>query len=152
MKKLKGLLHADPGEKLTRADVLSLAAAGCAVFSGVIHLGLARQHYLASPPAGVLFALAGLWQLFAAYREYPLQARWWNLSNIAFNVGLIGVYALSRMVPVLHDTPEPVEWFGLATKASELLLIVCLIGLLRLRPQIPGGEASSPGSAEGRPS
>ena len=142
MKRLTGWLQPGSGEKLTRADVLSLAAAGCAVFSGVIHLGLARQHYLASPPAGVLFALAGLWQLFAAYREYPLQARWWNLSNIAFNAGLIGVYALGRMAPVLHDEPEPVEWFGLVTKASELLLIACLAVLLRMRPAEPAGGES----------
>lgn len=85
----------DPDVELTRADALNLAAMGCAVFSGVVHLGLAWRHYQASPPAGVLFGLTGIWQLFAAIHEYSPHARKWNLSQIAVNSGLIAVYAVS---------------------------------------------------------
>jgi len=138
-------LHFDPTEKLTRADRLSLTAAGCAVFSGIVHLGMAWRHYQASPTAGLLFGLTGVWQLYAAFHEYPSHARWWNLSQIAFNAGLVAVYVVSRIVPVLHDAPEPVEWLGLLTKASEIILILCLVGLLRLAPQSANGEADSRG-------
>lgn len=118
------------GLPLTRGEVLATLAAALALFSGLTHLGVAYSHFSDSFLTGVSFVVAGLGQLAAAAFGLHRRPRWWLLAQLVFNTGLVVVYTVSRFVPVLHASPEPVEWSGLLTKSAELILIACLITLL----------------------
>jgi len=123
---------------LTRREVLATLAAALALFSGLTHLGVAYSHFSDSFATGALFVVAGLGQLAGAAFGFHRRPRWWLLAQLAFNTGLVVVYAVSRFYPVLHGAPEPVEWIGLLTKMAEMILIGCLVTLLAQ----PGARAS----------
>lgn len=107
-----------------------MVAAALALFSGVIHLGVAYRHFSDSFFAGTLFVIAGMGQLAAAAFGFHRRPRWWLFTQLAFNAGLVVVYTVSRFIPILHEDPEPVEWIGLLTKSAEIILIGCLLTLL----------------------
>lgn len=112
-------------------DNLDTLARACAMFSGVVHLGLVGRHYAEAPVTGILFAIGGLGQLVAVFVGYPANARRWNLLQFAFNGGMVALWLASRFweVPLIHGSPEPIDALGLETKASELVLMACLVGL-----------------------
>jgi len=123
---------------ITRGEVLATLAAALALFSGLTHLGVAYSHFSDSFLTGALFVIAGLGQLAGTAFGFHHRPRWWLVGQLAFNAGLVLVYAVSRFVPVLHDAPEPVEWIGVLTKIAEAILIGCLATLLAH----PGARAS----------
>ncbi len=128
-------------DRLSEPEFLSATATAASAFSGVVHLGLARLHFLESPASGVLFALSGLWQLLMGWLGYPLAARRRLYVQLAFNAGMMIVYVVSRLMalPGLTDSPESWDILGLFTKGSEILLIVCLMRLLGLGQPRTGG-------------
>jgi len=110
---------------------LDTLARACAMFSGVVHLGLVGRHFEEAPVTGILFAIAGLGQLVAVFVGYRVKVRGWLPLQLAFTGGMVALWAATRFwaVPLIHGSPEPIDALGLETKASELVLMACLVGL-----------------------
>jgi hypothetical protein len=134
--------------------VLSLAAAA-------LHAGLVEEHMDEWWGYGSFFITASLAQglyglvLLALPRQPPWEASQWHTFRLRlFSAGVIGnlaviaLYALTRSVgiPLLGPAAgevEPVEAFGLATKAVELLTVGGLLVLVhRLRRSDAGRTLS----------
>ena len=112
-------------------DNLDTLARACVMFSGVVHLGLVGRHFEEAPITGILFAIAGVGQLVAALVGYRVKVRGWIPLQLAFTGGMVALWAASRFwaVPLIHGSPEPIDALGLETKASEIILIACLVSL-----------------------
>jgi len=119
--------------------------------AGLIHLGIAPEHYAHAPAHGVFFVLAGvaeiLWALAFWRRPTP---RRYHL-GLALAGGLIVLWAVTRVLPApFGHGPEPVNASGLVCKASELIGVLSLVmlaaqgqlmGAIRQPPLRPAGEA-----------
>lgn len=133
--------------------LLSLAAAA-------LHAGLVEEHLDEWWGYGFFFIAASLAQgvyglvLLALPRQPPWEASQWRAFRLRlFSAGVIGnlavvaLYTLTRSVGIPFFGPaagevEPVEAFGLATKAVEMLTVV---GLLVLVQRLRGQDARQPG-------
>lgn len=112
--------------------------------AGLIHLGVAPEHYAHAPAHGVFFVLAGvaelLWALAFWRRPTP---RRYHL-GLALAGGLIVLWAITRVLPApFGHGPEPVNASGLVCKVSELLGIVSLV-MLAVQGQLMGAVSQPP--------
>jgi hypothetical protein len=112
-----------------KGDVVILA---CAVSAG-IHGALAPDHFSEGAGAGLGFvasalALAGV----AVWLTARPASRLVLAAAAAVFVGLLASYALAVTsgLPLLHPEPEPVDAFGLATKAIEAVGLAAASSLL----------------------
>ncbi len=119
--------------------------------AGLIHLGIAPEHYAHAPAHGAFFVLAGvaeiLWALAFWRRPTP---RRYHL-GLALAGGLIVLWAITRVLPApFGHGPEPVNASGLVCKASELIGVLSLVmlavqgrltGAISQPPLRPAGEA-----------
>lgn len=115
-----------------------------------------RNRFLA---AALLFAAAGI-HVLAAYEPDHLESQlfyvfWaivaaqaaagalvllgneWGIAGaILVNATLILAYVVTRTVPLLEETPEPVEVLGIASKAVEIASLPLLIWMWRAAPSV----------------
>lgn len=110
------------------------------LFAGAIHLWVMPEHFEVWWGYGTFFGLAGAAQIFygAVWLVAPLgfsAARSLAVSGVAFQVGLIGLYVVSRSIGIPLLGPEaghvePVEPLGLVAKTLEVALVLFLVALL----------------------
>lgn len=110
------------------------AAAGFAVFAGLLHLYLAPQH-MGHPGHGLFLLTAGALQVGwgIAFSRRPSSALW-SLGVVLAGV-LIALWAITRLLPAPfgHGGPEEMDAFGVLSKAAEgaglaMLLAMILVG------------------------
>jgi hypothetical protein len=113
-----------------RRDVVILA---CAVSAG-IHGALAPAHFGEGAVAGGGFVAATVvLAAFAIALTRAPQSDGLMAAAAAAFAGLIASYALATTtaLPLLHDTPEPVDALALFTKGVEALGLAAALSLLR---------------------
>ena len=116
-------------------DVLRTLAALAMLGAAVIHFAFAPDHLAEQTSHGMFFLVAGWAQLLGAaalaFRWRPQRA--WLLGSAAFNVGVAGLWLLSRTVGLPGDEPEPVAFPDtLATGLEVLAAGAALRARLRL--------------------
>lgn len=114
---------------------ISMAAIALA---GLIHLGLAPEHYAHAPAHGIFFVGAGIveisWAL--AFWRCPTQALY--RTGLALVGGMIVLWAITRVLPApFGHGLEAINVSGLACKGSELIGIIALV-MLALQGQLIG--------------
>jgi hypothetical protein len=126
----------------SRSAATSLAALTAASFSlsaGLVHLAYTRTHWLIWLPYGLFFLGTGVAQmLLAGVLAVRRPPAWLTLGGIAMNLGIIGMYVVSRTAygaPIgpmrgHAELPTPVD---MATTAGEFVTVVALLMLLPQR-------------------
>lgn len=141
--------------------VLVRVAAALSLVAAAIHAGLVGEHLREWWGYGAFFVLASIAQ--GAYGlvllALPARPAWdvldwrrWRerlyVAGAAGNTAVIGLYVVSRTLGVPFAGPaqgevEPVGALDLATKATEALLVACLL-VLRWRASREGLGAAAP--------
>jgi hypothetical protein len=125
---------------LRRVGRAAGAAAGLSLLAAWVHLAYTASHWQDWWAYGVFFLGMGVFQGLCV----PAIVRWPRsapvaLATIAGNLGIVGMYVLSRTAGIPMGPHEGVvEEAGaidLAVTAAELAIVVCLITLLRPRPR-----------------
>lgn len=114
---------------------ISMAAIALA---GLIHLGLAPEHYAHAPAHGIFFVVAGIMEISWAL------AFWYRPTQVLYRIGLalvggmVVLWAITRVLPApFGHGPEAINVSGLACKGSELIGIIALV-MLALQGQLIG--------------
>lgn len=108
------------------------------ILAGLIHLGLAPEHYAHAPAHGIFFAVAGVAEILwgVAFWRRPTPRRYYI--GLALAGGLIVLWAVTRVLPApFGHGPEPVNASGLVCKASELIGVLTLV-MLAAKGQLMG--------------
>jgi hypothetical protein len=125
---------------LRRVGRAAGAAAGLSLLAAWVHLAYTASHWQDWWAYGAFFLGMGVFQGLCV----PAIVRWPRsapvaLATIAGNLGIVGMYVLSRTAGIPMGPHEGVvEEAGaidLAVTAAELAIVVCLITLLRPRPR-----------------
>jgi hypothetical protein len=125
---------------LRRVGRAAGAAAGLSLLAAWVHLAYTASHWQDWWAYGVFFLGMGVFQGLCV----PAIVRWPRsapvaLATIAGNLGIVGMYVLSRTAGIPMGPHEGVvEEAGaidLAVTAAELAIVVCLITQLRPRPR-----------------
>jgi hypothetical protein len=125
---------------LRRVGRAAGAAAGLSLLAAWVHLAYTASHWQDWWAYGVFFLGMGVFQGLCV----PAIVRWPRsapvaLATIAGNLGIVGMYVLSRTAGIPMGPHEGVvEEAGaidLAVTAAELAIVVCLITELRPRPR-----------------
>ncbi len=98
--------------------------------AGVIHLGLAPEHYAHAPAHGIFFVVAGLAEIFWALIFWRRPSAKLYYVGLILAGGLVVLWAVTRFViPPFEHEPGPVDAEGLITKLSEMIGLVSLVAL-----------------------
>jgi hypothetical protein len=125
---------------LRRVGRAAGAAAGLSLLAAWVHLAYTASHWQDWWAYGAFFLGMGVFQGLCV----PAIVRWPRsapvaLATIAGNLGIVGMYVLSRTAGIpMGPHGGVVEEAGaidLAVTAAELAIVVCLITLLRPRPR-----------------
>jgi hypothetical protein len=125
---------------LRRVGRAAGAAAGLSLLAAWVHLAYTASHWQDWWAYGAFFLGMGVFQGLCV----PAIVRWPRsapvaLATIAGNLGIVGMYVLSRTAGIPMGPHEGVvEEAGaidLAVTAAELAIVVCLITQLRPRPR-----------------
>ena len=126
-------LRPDPSDASVR-DLMWVAVATASAGAAVVHFALAPEHLGELGALGLGFALAGGLQAISALVALRWRSRSIALPILVLNVGLIAVWAWSRLIglPVGDQpwTPEPIGRADLVTVALEGLIVIVLVLLL----------------------
>jgi hypothetical protein len=128
-------------------DILSWAGAVANLGAAVIHFAYAQVHLDEEASHGAFFLGAGWVQLVLALglglRARP--RRLWTAASVAVNLGIVGVWVVSRTVGVPGSDPESV---GLADiTATGLAVVAVLVGAVVLMGTVATQSAPRPGPA-----
>jgi len=100
--------------------------------SGLVHLGIAPDHFSHAPAHGLFFSVVGLAQVgWAALtwrtRRLVLDRRWW-LSGIGLSAGVLVVWLLTHFIQTPYaDDVHGIDLATIITKAAEALALLCLL-------------------------
>ncbi len=133
-------------EHRDRRHVLAYLAGLFILTDGIAHLFAITDH-IDVPLHAALFSVIGPFQI-AAGIMFPFLPRKWDRYWIAFTIGLIALYAVTRSVafPPFWDLEE-VEPVGVFSKAIEVVTLFPLISLVQRERVMPAATAAS-GAAE----
>jgi len=133
-------------ESRDRVHVIAYVAGLLILTDGIAHLFAITDH-LEVPLHYAVFSVIAPLQI-AAGILFPFLPRKWDRYWIAFTIGLIALYVVTRSVafPPLWDLEE-VESVGLVSKAIEVVSLFPLVSLVQRARAMPGA-ASASGAAE----
>ena len=133
-------------EHRDRADVLAYLAGLFILTDGIAHLFAISDH-IDVPLHAALFSVVAPFQV-AGGILLPFLPRKWDRYWIAFTVGMIALYAVTRSIafPPFWDL-EGVEPVGVFSKAIEVVTLFPLISLVRRARLVPAATTPS-GAAE----
>ena len=127
-------------------DVLSWVGGVANLGAAVVHFAYAQEHLAEEPSHGAFFLVAGWAQLMLALglglRAAP--RRVWAAASVAVNLGILGVWLVSRTVGVPGSDPESVGLADLTTSGLQAIAVLAA----RRRPH---GHARHPLRAPARP-
>ena len=133
-------------EHRDRGHVLAYVAGLFILTDGIAHLFAITDH-IEVPLHTVVFSLVAPFQI-AAGILFPFLPRKWDRYWIAFTVGLIALYAVTRSIalPPLWALEE-VEPVGVFSKAIEVVTLFPLVSLVQRRQPLTASSFAS-GAAE----
>jgi len=133
-------------EHRDRAHVLAYLAGLFILTDGIAHLFAITDH-IEVPLHTAVFSVVAPIQIGAGI-VFPFLPRKWDRYWIAFTVGLIALYAVSRGVafPPFWDLEE-IEPVGVFSKAIEIVSLFPLVSLVQRERPIPATTPAS-GAAE----
>lgn len=112
-------------------DVLRTLAALAMLGAAVIHFAFAPDHLAEQASHGAFFLVTGWSQLLGAaalaFRWRPGRA--WLLGSAAFNLGVAGLWVLSRTAGLPGDEPEPVGFPDALASGLEVLAALAALAL-----------------------
>ena len=116
-----------------------LAAALLFVAAGIHVLAAYEPDHLESQ---VFYVFWGIVAAQAAAGALVLLGNEWGIAGaILVNAALILAYVVTRLVPLVEETPEPVEVLGIASKAVEIASLPFLIWMWRAAPSVRPSRA-----------
>jgi hypothetical protein len=113
------------------------AAAVLSAYAAILHNWVLPDHWRIWWGYGLYFLLSACAQFgFSGALVLWPRARWFIPVGIAGNAAMLGLYAITRTIGIPIFGPaagqvESVGWFDVLTAATEIALIVVLVGLLR---------------------
>jgi hypothetical protein len=125
---------------LRRVGPAAGAAAGLSLVAAWVHLAYTASHWQDWWGYGMFFLAMGVFQGLCAPAivRWPRSA-WVALAAIAGNVGIVGMYVVSRTAGVPAGphagVVEEARAVDLSVTAAELAIVVCLLALLRAGPR-----------------
>jgi hypothetical protein len=137
---LESLRASGAPRALRRLGPAAGAAAALSLVAAWVHLAYTSSHWQDWWAYGAFFLAMGVFQglCVPAIVRWPRNT-WVALAVIAGDLGIVGMYVLSRTAGVPMGPHEGVvEDAGaidLAVTAAEVAIVVCLITLLRARPR-----------------
>lgn len=106
--------------------------------AGVIHLGLAPEHYVHAPAHGIFFVLAGLAEIIWALIFWRRPSAGLYYAGLVLGGGLVVLWILTRlMTSPFEYEPGPIDVSGLITKLCEITGLVSLL-MLAVQGHIAG--------------
>jgi hypothetical protein len=125
---------------LRRLGPAAGAAAGLSLLAAWVHLAYTASHWRDWWAYGAFFLAMGIFQALCAPAlvRWPRSA-WVALAAIAGNLGIVGMYVLSRTAGVPmgphSGVVEDAGAIDLAVTAAEVAIVACLLTALRARPR-----------------
>jgi hypothetical protein len=137
----------DPRRALTDARLARQVAAVASLAAGVVHVFATPTHWQEWALAGAFFAAAAGFQLLWGLLAFPIGNVFLRVSGLIANIGLLGVWAVSRVwgVPFGPHAGVP-ETFGAADLITAAMEVAVVVGLLwSLLPRERHGVLSAAG-------
>lgn len=131
-------------------------AAMLAIAAGVIHFGVAPEHFTEALEFGVFMVAVGTAQIAAGILLAVRPSCKLIIATVVGTLLVSAVYAVSRTVglPFGPDPwhPEEVQFVDVISKATEFALLIALVplagGCIRRRASVPSSE-DDPGAGNG---
>lgn len=120
-----------------------LAVSPLLVLAAVMHVVAAFEpEHLEKQLFFAFFWAVVLAQAVAGFAVFMRGGPWFAVGAILLNVFLILLFVVTRFVPVPgEERAEPVEAFGVLTKADEIAALPFIVRLARMRPSPDAGAA-----------
>src|SRR3954447_218463 len=118
----------------TRWTAAAMSAAGLSLLAGWTHFAYVSSHWRDWWAYGMFFLVSGVFQALFTPAILRWTNRWTALAGIAGNLGIVGMYILSRTngIPMgphtgVVESATPVD---LVCTATEIVLIGVLLGMV----------------------
>jgi hypothetical protein len=112
----------------------ALAAAGISLLAGWIHFVFISSHWDNWWAYGAFFLVSGLFQALFAPAMLKWPNRWTALVGIVGNLGIIGMYVMSRTYGIPMGphigVVEKATAIDLSCTAGEIVLVAILLGMV----------------------
>jgi len=117
-----------------RWSAAALVAAGLSLAAGWIHFAYVSSHWQNWWAYGMFFLVAGVFQALFAPAMLKWPTRWTALVGIAGNLGIIGMYVMSRTYGIPMGphigVVEKATAIDLGCTAGEIVLVGILLGMV----------------------
>lgn len=117
-----------------RWSAAALAAAALSLAAGWIHFAYVSSHWQNWWAYGMFFLVAGVFQALFAPAMLKWPTRWTALAGIAGNLGIIGMYVMSRTYGIPAGphigVVEKATAIDLSCTAGEIALVAILLGMV----------------------
>ncbi|MFN4335968.1 MAG: hypothetical protein ACK4FV_00065 [Candidatus Nitrosocaldus sp.] len=103
------------------------AAAACTAIGGILHLIMAPRLLEFNVASGVFFIIAGVLQLFWTLPTIKQYSNIFNYVGIGGTIGLIALWALTRVPNPITNRGGPVNEMGIAVQVFQVAFVALLV-------------------------